>query len=253
MTSSMKNGLRFWGFLVLMILVAPALAMGQEAKKSKKKPAKVKPDVIIHTTMGDIGVVLFEDTPLHRENFLKLAKEHFYDTTTFHRVIKDFMIQGGDPFSKDKDPAKRAQAGMGGPGYTIPAEILPKYFHGKGMLAAARQGDQINPKRASSGSQFYIVHGKTMTEAEIDRAETQMKGVLGQDFKFSPEARATYKTIGGSPWLDQQYTIFGQVVYGLDVVDKIANVEKLPGDRPKVDITMTMEVKAKMTKKKKEK
>jgi cyclophilin family peptidyl-prolyl cis-trans isomerase len=253
MISSMRIGLRPWGFLVLVFLVLPGLALAQEAKQSKAKPAKVKPDVIIRTSYGDIGVVLFEETPLHRANFLKLAKEHFYDSTTFHRVIKDFMIQGGDPYSKDKDPAKRAQAGMGGPGYTIPAEILPKYYHGKGMLAAARQGDQINPKRESSGSQFYIVHGKTMTEAEIDRAEKQMQGVLGADFKFSPEARETYKTIGGSPWLDRQYTIFGKVVSGLDVVDKIALVEKLPGDRPKTDIPMTMEVKAKMPKKKKAK
>ncbi|HEX2898115.1 MAG TPA: peptidylprolyl isomerase [Bacteroidia bacterium] len=246
----MKYCYRSLGILLLALFVLPGLAIAQNEKKAKK-PAKVKPDAIIHTSMGDIGIQLFEDTPLHRENFLKLAHAHFYDSTTFHRVIKDFMIQGGDPYSKD--PAKAAMAGQGGPGYTQPAEILPKYFHAKGMLAAARQGDQVNPKRESSGSQFYIVHGKAFTEAEIDRAETQMKGVLGKDFKFSPEAREAYKTVGGSPWLDGQYTIFGKVIYGIDVIDKIAAVEKLPGDRPKVDITMTVEAKTKLPKKKKQK
>ncbi len=250
MISKMKFCYRSLGIVLLALFVLPGLVFAQKEKKAKK-PAKVKPDVIIHTSMGDIGIQLFEDTPLHRANFLKLAHAHFYDSTTFHRVIKDFMIQGGDPYSKD--PAKKSLAGQGGPGYTLPAEILPQYFHAKGMLAAARMGDQINPKRESSGSQFYIVQGKPMTETEIDRAETQMKGVLGQDFKFSAEAREAYKTIGGSPWLDGQYTVFGKVISGMEVIDKIAAVEKLVGDRPKVAITMTIEAKTKLPKVKKEK
>lgn len=234
-----------------MGLVALFFLGGTAFAQKAKKPEVVKPEVIIHTNMGDIGVKLFEDTPKHRENFLKLAKEGFYDSTLFHRVIKDFMIQGGDPYSKD--PAKKLLSGQGGPGYTLPAEILPKYYHAKGMLAAARLGDQVNPNRESSGSQFYIVQGKPMTTKEIDMAEAQMKGVLGPDFKFSPEAREAYTTIGGSPWLDQQYTVFGQVVYGLDVVDKICEVERLLGDRPKKDVWMTMEVKVKLPKTKKAK
>lgn len=207
---------------------------------------------IIKTSEGEMVLEFWSDVaPGHVENFIKLAKQGFYDGTCFHRVIKDFMIQGGDPYSKD--PAKKAMAGQGGPGYTLPAEILPKYYHAKGMLAAARLGDQMNPKRESSGSQFYIVQGKPMTAKEVDMAENQMKGVLGQDFKFSPEARAAYTSIGGSPWLDQQYTVFGQVISGLDVVDKICEVEKLPGDRPKKDVWMTMEVKVKLPKTKKAK
>lgn len=249
MRCEMKFWLRIAGPMLLAVLLWPGMALAQKGKKAKQE--KLKPDVIIHTSLGDIGVQLFEDTPKHRENFLKLAHAHFYDSTTFHRVIQDFMIQGGDPYSKD--PEKKGMAGQGGPGYTLPAEIQPQYFHAKGMLAAARQGDQVNPKRESSGSQFYIVQGKVMTDAELDRAESQMKGVLGQDFKFSPEARAAYRTVGGSPWLDQQYTVFGKVVTGMDVIDKIAAVEKLPGDRPKVDVTMTVEAKAKLPKQKKAK
>ena len=225
------------GSLLIAMLVFTTYAYSQKAPKAKP----VKPDAIIHTSMGDIGIRLYEDTPIHRENFLKLAHAHFYDSTLFHRVIKDFMVQGGDPYSKD--PAKKAQAGAGGPGYTLPAEILPQYFHKKGALAAARMGDQMNPKRESSGSQFYLVHGKAMTETEIDRAEAQMKGVLGNDFKFSPEAREAYKTSGGSPWLDQQYTVFGEVVSGMEVIDKIAAVKTRPGDHPMEDIMMTIEPK----------
>jgi cyclophilin family peptidyl-prolyl cis-trans isomerase len=250
MTFSMKNLLRPLGMMVLALLLVPAIGHAQKTPKPPKAP-KVKPDAIIHTSMGDIGIKLYEDTPVHRENFLKLAHAHFYDSTLFHRVIKDFMVQGGDPYSKD--PAKKAMAGQGGPGYTLPAEILPHYFHKKGVLAAARLGDQMNPQRASSGSQFYLVQGKVMTEAEISRVESQMKGVLGQDFKFSDAAREAYKTVGGVPFLDQQYTVFGEVISGMDVIDKIAAVEKLPGDKPKVEIMMTVEAKTKLPKAKKAK
>lgn len=236
--------------MLLALLASPGLSMAQRSKKAQH-PATPKPDVILHTKFGDMGIQLFEDTPLHRENFLQLARSHAYDSTLFHRVIQDFMIQGGDPLSKD--PAKASLAGTGGPGYTLPAEILPQYFHAKGMIAAARLGDQVNPKRESSGSQFYIVQGKVMTDDEINRAEQQLKGVLGQDFSFSPEARSAYKTIGGSPWLDRQYTVFGKVLTGMEVIDRIAMVEKLPGDRPKDPVMMTMEVKVKPGKQKKQK
>jgi cyclophilin family peptidyl-prolyl cis-trans isomerase len=244
-----KNWIRVAGVLLLAICLLPGTSLAKGGKPKKEK--KPKPDAIIHTSYGDISVRLYEDTPLHRENFLKLAHAHFYDSTLFHRVIKDFMIQGGDPYSKD--PAKKSQAGAGGPGYTIPAEILPNHYHKKGALAAARTGDQINPKRESSGSQFYLVQGKPMTSAEVDMVEKQMKSVLGADFKFSDEVRTAYTTVGGTAFLDQQYTVFGEVIDGLDVIDKIAAVEKLPGDRPKVEVMMTVEAKTKLPKKKKEK
>jgi peptidyl-prolyl cis-trans isomerase B (cyclophilin B) len=234
--------------LLLLALGAPALSFAQKAKKEKP----VKPDVIITTNLGEIKIKLYEDTPLHRENFLKLARAGQYDSTLFHRIIKEFMIQGGDPWSKD--PAKKNLAGQGGPGYTLPAEILPNHFHKKGVLAAARLGDQVNPKRESSGSQFYIVQGKTFTSEELDRIEKQLQMATGnKEFKLSAEARAAYTTVGGTPHLDQQYTVFGEVIEGLDVVDKIAAVKTLSGDRPAEDVWMTMKVLVKDKKPKKKK
>lgn len=236
--------------LLLVVMGTTAMAAAPKEKdKNKKKEKKVKPDVIIHTSMGDIGIILYEDTPIHRANFLKLASEGFYDGTTFHRVIEKFMIQGGDPYSKDS--AKKSMAGQGGPGYTLDAEIHDHYIHSKGVLAAARLGDQVNPKRNSSGSQFYIVQGETYTDEQIDQIEHRMAGALGDpDFKYTEEQRQTYREKGGSPWLDRQYTAFGVVVTGWEVVDAIAAVPKLPGDRPATDVTMTMEVKAKIKKEK---
>lgn len=236
--------------LVVLVALLPTVIFAQKGKNATENTAP-KADVIIHTSYGDIGVMLYEDTPLHRENFLKLAHAHFFDSTTFHRVIQNFMIQGGDPNSKSA--ATMNMAGQGGPGYTIPAEILPNHFHKKGVLAAARLDERVNPSRASNGSQFYIVQGSVMTPAQVDRAERQMQTVLGDDFKFSEEARNAYTTIGGYPFLDMQYTAFGEVVFGLEVVDKIAAVEKLPGDRPKVDVKMAVEAKTKLPKKKKAK
>ncbi len=232
---------------LLLLIALPTLALGQKSKKNK-----IKADVIITTKFGDIGVVLYEETPLHRENFLRLAKEGFYDGTTFHRVIKDFMIQGGDP--NTKDPSTMNKAGQGGPGYTVPAEIMPGMIHSKGKLSAARLGDQINPKRESSGSQFYIVQGRTFNEKELKGAERQISMLTGKEFHYSDEQFETYKNLGGSPWLDGQYTIFGEVVYGLEIIDLIAAVETTrPGDRPKEDVKMTMVCKAKVKKKKKKK
>jgi len=190
--------------------------------------------VLIHTDYGDMKVKLYDETPKHRDNFLKLAQEGYYDNTLFHRVIKDFMVQGGDPDSKNAQPGQ--MLGSGGPGYTIPAEFVPSFFHKKGALAAARQGDQVNPTKSSSGSQFYLVQGKPATDQELDMIQQRL------NVKFTPEQREVYKTKGGTPFLDQNYTVFGEVVEGLDVLDKIANVPTQPGDRPVGDVKMTIKV-----------
>jgi len=192
--------------------------------------------VAIETSYGTMKVKLFDETPKHRDNFIKLAKEGFFDDLLFHRIIPGFMIQGGDPKSKGA-PAGQP-LGQGGPGYTIPAEFVDKYVHTKGMLSAARQGDQVNPKKESSGSQFYIVQGKIENDQMLDAMEKR------KAFKYTDEQRQAYKTVGGTPFLDKDYTVFGQVVEGLDVLDKIAAVktEKRAGDRPVEDVKMTIKV-----------
>lgn len=239
----------------------------------------------ISTPLGDITVRLYDETPLHRDNFLKLASEGYYDGTLFHRVIRDFMIQGGDPDSRGAKPS--IALGTGGPDYTLPAEILPHLIHKRGALAAARQGDEVNPERRSSGSQFYIVWGQTYKDgqlAQLDRqlaqqAEQQIFNSLVQKRRdeimqlrkarnqeglmnlqnelveqtkaiakeqgpagLSPLQRETYLTQGGTPHLDGQYTVFGEVVEGLDIVDQIQQANTSRGDRPKEDITMTITI-----------
>src|SRR5574344_593856 len=241
--------------------------------------------VRISTTLGDILVKLYDETPLHRDNFIKLAKEGYYNGTIFHRVIKDFMIQGGDPNSKNPTPERRY--GTGGPDYTIEAEIKPNLFHKRGALAAARQGDEVKPERGSSSSQFYIVGGKqyqTKQMAQLDKqmlmqAQQQIFNELVQENRtkimelrrnrdqaslmelqddllaqtnaiakergikgLSDEQKDIYSTIGGTPHLDGQYTVFGEVVEGLDVVGKIQETDTRSGDRPKQDIVMTVTV-----------
>lgn len=233
--------------LIVLVAMMAVPVLGQKSKKRKK----VKPDVIIETTLGEIGVILYEDTPLHRENFLKLAHDGFYDGTTFHRVINEFMIQGGDPLSKDPETIHRA--GTGGPGYNVDAEFQNHHFHKKGALAAARQPDQVNPERKSSGSQFYLVQGKPWTAEEMDMVERRMQAILGPDFSYTEEQKQAYMGDGGYPFLDRQYTVFGEVVYGMEVLDAIAAVETMPGDRPKTDIVMKMKAKAKVKKHKKDK
>ena len=183
--------------------------------------------VKIHTTMGDIVVKLYDETPIHRDNFLKLVREGYYDGTLMHRVIRGFMIQGGDPNSKGAAPDK--MLGGGSPDYTLEAEIREGLYHKRGALAAARKDDNINPERRSSGSQFYIVHGKT-TPAD------QLKAYARYGFEFSDEQLEAYATVGGAPTLDAQYTVFGEVVEGMDVVDKIATADRDAADRPKTDI-----------------
>lgn len=188
--------------------------------------------VLIMTDFGNIKVQLYNETPNHRDNFLKLAKEGFYDSTLFHRVIKGFMIQGGDPTSKNAAPGVMLGGG-GGDMQRIPAEFKPNLFHKKGVLAAARDG---NPQKASSACQFYIVQGRVFTDQELDGME-QQKGK-----KFSADQRKAYTTIGGAPFLDGDYTVYGEVIEGLDVVDKIADVDKGTADRPLKDVRMTMKV-----------
>lgn len=240
--------------------------------------------VKIQTTLGDITVRLYDETPLHRDNFIKLAKEGYYDGTLFHRVIKNFMIQGGDPDSKGAPAGK--QLGVGGPGYTIEAEIKPEFIHKRGALAAARQGDEVNPERRSSGSQFYIVWGQQYNAGQMGQLQKQMEmqqlqstfnalvqehraevmqlrrdrnraGLQELQDKLVAEAEAkvkaagagltdaqkeAYTTVGGTPHLDGQYTVFGEVEEGLDIVEMIQQAATAPGDRPLDDISMKMMV-----------
>ncbi|HEY6083459.1 MAG TPA: peptidylprolyl isomerase [Chitinophagaceae bacterium] len=192
---------------------------------AQKKNREVK----IITDYGTMVARLSDETPHHRDNFIKLVKKHFYDGLLFHRVIKNFMIQGGDPDSKHAKAGE--MLGNGDVGYTIPAEFRPDLFHQKGALAAARDN---NPERASSGCQFYIVEGKKYTDEELDNLEQTRLG--GR--KIPAAHREIYKTAGGTPWLDQNYTVFGQVIKGLDVLDKIAAVKTDPNDRPLKDVKM---------------
>jgi len=186
-------------------------------------------DVEMVTDKGTMVIRLSDLTPLHRNNFLLLVKQHYYDSILFHRVINHFMIQAGDPGSKNARPS--AQLGDGGPAYTIPAEFTAELFHKKGVIAAARQGDDVNPAKASSGSQFYIVQGRVFTDAGLDSVETfRLKGR-----KLPAMHRAVYKTLGGAPHLDSAYTVFGEVINGLAVIDSIAKTPtsgRQGGDRP---------------------
>ncbi len=181
--------------------------------------------VVIHTKFGDMMAVLYNDTPKHRDNFIKLVKEGWYNGSTFHRVIKGFMIQGGG----NKD-------GRTDPGYTIPAEIRPNHFHKKGALAAARMGDNVNPEKRSSGSQFYIVQGQVADDAYLDAVSARTGHV------FTKEERETYKTIGGAPHLDGGYTVFGELLSGFDVLDKIASVKTDARNKPLEPVTMTIDI-----------
>jgi peptidyl-prolyl cis-trans isomerase B (cyclophilin B) len=260
----------------------------QKSKKNEKPalPASTDSIVQISTELGVITIKLYNETPLHRDNFLKLVREKTLDSTLFHRVISNFMIQGGDVSSKRATPD--AMLGNGDVGYTIPAELNPKFYHKKGALAAARQGDNVNPQKASSGCQFYIVQGNKYALGDIEAMEGRMnqqnkQGLFQQiimrpeneglknrfianqqaqnqdsmnvlnaiaesmanaeaakipPFKYSEEQRKAYSTLGGTPHLDGGYTVFGEVIEGLDVIDKIAAVEKGANDRPKMDIRM---------------
>ncbi|MDD4922362.1 MAG: peptidylprolyl isomerase [Bacteroidales bacterium] len=250
--------------------------------------AKTKSNIVlIETSLGNIKICLYDETPQHRDNFLKLVEQGYYQDLLFHRVIKDFMVQGGDPESKGASANK--SLGSGGPGYQIPAEILyPQLFHKRGALSAARTGDQMNPQKESSGSQFYIVWGSVYSEAQLAGMENQkkeqaMQNYFGQlagerremiqelyDSKnqaaldslqkelvalteaefannpekggFTAEQKEAYSTVGGTPHLDGEYTVFGEVIEGLDIVEKIQSCQTGANDRPKTDITMKMEI-----------
>ncbi len=241
--------------------------------------------VTIKTDFGDMVAILYDETPQHKENFLKLAREHYYDSLLFHRVIEGFMIQGGDPESKNAPRGQRL--GNGGPSYTIPAEFNPKFFHEKGALSAARLGDQVNPQKASSGSQFYIVQGTKQTEEQLKTDPHRFNTALQQFFQkpenkhyldsintfaqqgdqhgfqkylsdlrpiveqqlgislekeIAPEVLKAYTTLGGAPNLDGQYTVFGKVISGLEVIDKIAAAPRDMHDRPLEDVRMVISV-----------
>jgi len=200
-------------------------------------PTSLEPDpfsklVELETDYGVLKIELFFETPEHRENFLKLTKSKFYDSLLFHRVIKNFMMQGGDPTSKNAKAKQRL--GANGPGYELDSEINSRYFHIKGALAAARQPDDVNLEKKSSGSQFYIVHGSNVTEEQLDKYEREL-GIV-----YSPEQRRLYKLMGGSPQLDMNYTIFGRVYEGFDVLDSIAAQMTDKYDRPENDIKMIL-------------
>ena len=210
-------------------------------RQAVKKIKKIYPNnylLKIETGKGNMLLILYNEMPLHRDNFIKLINNKFYDSLLFHRVINNFMIQGGDPDSKKA--TKDQFLGDGDVGYTIPAEFNQTFFHRKGMLCAAREGDDINPLKASSGCQFYIVVGKQFTDNDLDMMENR------GGFKYSEQARTEYKTIGGTPHLDGAYTVYGQVVKGQEVVDAISNAPRNPSDRPNENIRiLSMKVKKK--------
>ena len=274
--------------LALILMAATINSCGAGASQNAKaQTADNETKVLIKTTVGDITIKLYNETPQHRDNFIKLVQEHYYDSILFHRVIKDFMVQAGDPESKNAE--KGVQLGAGGPGYTIPAEfVYPKYFHKRGALSAARQADQVNPERKSSGSQFYIVTGKKYGKYDLQDMEKQLNDQQGQGifdrlcsenidsimklqqagdrdglmklqdelvaktdailkeqgpFKFTKEQVDAYMEDGGTPFLDNQYTVFGEVIDGMKTVDKIESAGTDMSDRPRKDIRIiTMEL-----------
>lgn len=216
-------------FLSIIFLFAIASCTApQQAAKVVPPPDKVQ----ITTDSGVIVLKLYDKTPLHRDNFIKLVKEGFYNGTLFHRTINDFMIQGGDPDSKDAQPG--ALLGEGTLNYRIPPEFDSTLFHKRGALAAARQNDDKNPGKESNASQFYVVDGKVLTDPQLDKVEERF------NIKIPESHRMFYRTNGGDPWLDMNYTVFGEVISGMDVVEKIANAPKDKNNRPLHDIKMNV-------------
>ena len=192
-------------------------------------------EVLLETTAGNIRIALFDETPQHRDNFLKLVQEQVYDSLLFHRVIKDFMIQAGDLHSKHAQPGQRL--GSGDFNYTVEAEFrLPKIFHRRGMVAMAREGDRVNPEQRSSACQFYIVWGRVYNDAGLVKVQERLDRTTQGRVQLTPEMQEVYKTVGGVPHLDGQYTVFGEVVEGLDVVDRIQQSATDEYDRPLKDI-----------------
>ena len=210
---------KYTGILIILL----ALLMGSCG--GPKKTSNENTVVEISTDYGDITIKLYDETPKHRDNFIKLIQEGWYDGSIFHRVINEFMIQGGGSVGDAEDPD-----------YRVDAEILPQFFHKKGALAAARMGDQVNPKRASSSCQFYIVQGRKFNDSDFAAVEART------GMPVSEEHKEIYRTIGGTPHLDGEYTVFGEVIEGLDVVDKIAAVKTGQGDRPVKEIKMSIKI-----------
>ena len=226
--------------LTLLFVLALLVSCQQETTNT---------ELIMHTNQGDIVLELYNDTPLHRDNFIKLANDSTLDSLLFHRVIENFMIQGGDPDSKYAKSG--AQLGNGGPGYRIPAEFDSTLYHKKGALATARLGDAQNPKKESSGSQFYLAQGRVYTLEQLKRIEESKRKTTPAmnmeeipDFKFTEEQIKSYTTVGGIPFLDAGYTVFGQVIKGIEVIDKIAavKVDRANGNRPLDDVRMKVEM-----------
>ena len=209
--------------LILIVLFMASQHEGFSQAAAAKPAAETL--VLIKTSYGNITLKLYNDTPGHRDNFIKNIKAGWYNNSPFHRIIPQFMIQGGGNADGRADI-----------GYTIPAEIKPNHLHKKGALAAARTGDNVNPEKKSSGCQFYIVQGKVFTDAELTSIETK------NNIKFTPEQRKAYTTVGGAPWLDGGYSVFGEVVSGFDVVDKIAAVACDANNKPLKPVTMTIEI-----------
>ncbi|MDL2244657.1 peptidylprolyl isomerase [Parabacteroides sp. OttesenSCG-928-J18] len=266
----MKNQLFILVFLVGMMCAG---CSGKQKPLDPEKPVYVT----VKTSMGDVTVLLYDDTPLHKENFIRLCQEGTYDGVLFHRIVKDFVVQGGDPTSKEREPGVRYGGNSGG--YTVPAEIMPHYFNKRGALIDAKQGDDVNPERASAGTQFCFLQGKIQTDEELDKIEVRINDIrrnwlyhkfkkelqekdaswkeaekaeeleiqlslmimdeierLGGAYVIPADQREVYKTIGGSPHLDGSVTIFGEVVKGLDVVEKMSLVERDEFDRPLEDV-----------------
>lgn len=277
----MKRQITFISIAASLLLMSAALPIKNQEKKKK---------VLIETVYGNMVVQFYDETPKHRDNFIKLAGQKYFDSLLFHRVIRDFMIQGGDPDSKGA-PAE-SQLGDGGPGYEIDAEFIPSLYHKKGVIAAARESDQVNPQKKSSGSQFYIVQGKVLTMEQLKQIEEKINfpkkkqlvfnyiekpenrslklkidslqkirdlkllnetfGEISKTvepeyqklelFKYSEEQIQAYTTIGGTPHLDQNYTVFGEVVEGLNIIDSIAMVPTDKNDRPLTDVIMKISI-----------
>ncbi|WP_334167948.1 peptidylprolyl isomerase [Phocaeicola paurosaccharolyticus] len=267
-------------FLIICIIIAAITSCGASTKNNSKNMSSENQTIVkFETNVGDFTVALYNETPKHKENFIKLVKEGMYDSTLFHRVIKQFMVQAGDP--KSKNASDTATLGAGDVGYTIPAEFNNELFHKKGALAAARQGDEVNPEKASSGCQFYIVTGRKFTEPKLldmenqineqreenifnslaqkhmkeiykmrkagdnegllelqDTLESQASAMAMEEepFKFTKKQIDAYTTIGGTPHLDGAYTVFGEVIEGMETIEKIENSKTGRADRPTNDI-----------------
>ncbi|MBP9215301.1 MAG: peptidylprolyl isomerase [Chitinophagaceae bacterium] len=232
-------------FLVLLFCTVFSFTVFAQAPKKATPIKKSVPVVVtkkksteklveITTEYGVMIARLYDSTPLHRDNFLKLVQEKFYDSLLFHRVIKNFMLQGGDPTSKNAD----SSASLGGgsaPGERIAAEFRPNFFHKKGALAAARDG---NPEKASSNCQFYIVQGNKVDTAQLNQVYQQSVKNNNPNFIYSAQQKEIYQRMGGTPFLDQNYTVFGEIISGLNVIDKIAAIPTRPGDRPIKNVIM---------------